>query len=139
MVVGGGISGLAAAYRLRRLLGASARITLIEQTDRLGGKLRTAELAGVAYDVGAEAFLNRRPEAVALVESARVLRPGGTLVLTTDNPLRLAANPQARAEHDLPGLGRVIEESRFAVWRSPTTDPWRYGPTAFACTENIIG
>jgi SAM-dependent methyltransferase len=51
--------------------------------------------------------------AVALVEAARVLRPGGTLVLTTDNPLRLAANPEARTEHDLPGLGRVVEESRF--------------------------
>ncbi|HET9143509.1 FAD-dependent oxidoreductase, partial [Actinophytocola sp.] len=65
-VVGGGISGLVAAYRLRRLLGPAARITLIEQTDRLGGKLRTVELAGTRYDVGAEAFLNRRPEAVAL-------------------------------------------------------------------------
>jgi SAM-dependent methyltransferase len=51
--------------------------------------------------------------AVALVESARVLRRGGALVLTTDNPLRLAANPHAHAEHDLPGLGRVREESRF--------------------------
>jgi oxygen-dependent protoporphyrinogen oxidase len=65
-VVGGGISGLVAAYRLRQLLGPAARITLIEQTDRLGGKLRTVELAGIRYDVGAEAFLNRRPEAVAL-------------------------------------------------------------------------
>jgi SAM-dependent methyltransferase len=51
--------------------------------------------------------------AVALVEAARVLRAGGALVLTTDNPLRLAANPEARSEHDLPGLGRVAEESRF--------------------------
>src|SRR6185503_6371561 len=65
-VVGGGISGLVAAYRLRQLLGPAARITLIEQTDRLGGKLRTVVLAGIRYDVGAEAFLNRRPEAVAL-------------------------------------------------------------------------
>jgi oxygen-dependent protoporphyrinogen oxidase len=67
-VVGGGISGLAAAYRLRRLLGPSASITLIEASDRLGGKLRTVSLAGVPYDVGAEAFLNRRPEAVALID-----------------------------------------------------------------------
>ena len=51
--------------------------------------------------------------AVALVEASRVLRPGGPLVLTTDNPLRLAANPRASAEHDLPGLGRIVEESRF--------------------------
>ena len=51
--------------------------------------------------------------AVSLVEAARVLRPGGTLLLTTDNPLRLAANPEVRIEHELPGLGRVIEEGRF--------------------------
>ena len=67
-VVGGGISGLAAAYRLRTLLGPAAKIMLFEQTNRLGGKLRTVELAGVPYDVGAEAFLNRRPEAVALID-----------------------------------------------------------------------
>jgi len=51
--------------------------------------------------------------ALALVEGARVLRPGGTLVLTADNPLRLAAHPRARTEHDLPGLGHVVEESHF--------------------------
>ena len=67
VVVGGGISGLAAAYRLRRLLGAGARITVVEQAAVLGGKLRTVPLAGAPYDVGSEAFLVRRPEALALV------------------------------------------------------------------------
>ncbi|MEV1115073.1 protoporphyrinogen oxidase [Actinosynnema sp. NPDC049800] len=66
-VVGGGISGLAAAHRLRHQLGPRAGITVLEQSDRLGGKLRTAEVGGRAYDVGAEAFLNRRPEATGLV------------------------------------------------------------------------
>lgn len=67
-VVGGGISGLAAAYRLRRLLGPAAEIVLIEGSRRLGGALRTVDLGGLPYDVGAEAFVVRRPEAVALVE-----------------------------------------------------------------------
>ena len=66
-VVGGGISGLAAAHRLRVLLGPSALITVLEQRDRLGGVLRTVDLAGVPYDVGAEAFLARRPEVPALL------------------------------------------------------------------------
>ncbi|GAA5172269.1 protoporphyrinogen oxidase [Pseudonocardia eucalypti] len=66
-VVGGGISGLAGAHRLRTLLGPSARITLVDRADRLGGVLRTVELAGVAVDVGAEAFLARRPEVPALL------------------------------------------------------------------------
>ncbi|TNC27684.1 protoporphyrinogen oxidase [Amycolatopsis alkalitolerans] len=67
-VVGGGISGLTAAYRLRAGLGDGATITVFEAGPGLGGKLRTIELAGQAYDVGAEAFLARRPEALALVE-----------------------------------------------------------------------
>jgi oxygen-dependent protoporphyrinogen oxidase len=66
-VVGGGVSGLTAAYRLRRLLGPGAEIVVFERTKTPGGKLRTAELAGVPYDVGAEAFLARRPEMLGLV------------------------------------------------------------------------
>src|ERR1700716_2155083 len=65
-VVGGGITGLVAAYRLRQELGPAASITVLQLTDRLGGKLRTVELAGRPYDVGAEAFLVRRPEMIAL-------------------------------------------------------------------------
>lgn len=61
-IVGGGVSGLAAAHRLRTLLGPTAGITVLEAGERIGGVLRTVELAGVRYDVGAEAFLARRPE-----------------------------------------------------------------------------
>lgn len=67
-VVGGGISGLTAAYRLRGSLGDGATITVFESGGSLGGKLRTVDLAGQPYDVGAEAFLARRPEALALIE-----------------------------------------------------------------------
>ncbi|MGA9310503.1 MAG: NAD(P)-binding protein, partial [Pseudonocardiaceae bacterium] len=67
-VVGAGISGLTTAYRLRTLLGPAAEIMLIEGSRRLGGALRTVELGGVALDVGAEAFLLRRPEALNLIE-----------------------------------------------------------------------
>jgi SAM-dependent methyltransferase len=49
----------------------------------------------------------------ALAETARVLRPGGSLVLTTDNPLRLAANPRTHFEHEVPGLGHIVEESTY--------------------------
>ncbi|MFI1912214.1 protoporphyrinogen oxidase [Nocardia sp. NPDC020380] len=66
-VVGGGISGLVAGYRLRRALGADAELVLIEQRDRVGGILRTAEIAGEPVDLGAEAFVGRRPEIPALM------------------------------------------------------------------------
>jgi len=66
-VVGGGISGLATAHRLRTLLGDAARIVVCERSGRIGGVLHTVDLAGVAVDVGAEAFLARRPEVPALL------------------------------------------------------------------------
>lgn len=63
VVVGGGISGLAAAHRLTC---AGVRVTLLEASDRLGGKLYADEIAGVPVDLGAESILARRPEAIAL-------------------------------------------------------------------------
>ncbi|EHB50234.1 protoporphyrinogen oxidase [Mycolicibacterium rhodesiae JS60] len=66
-VVGGGISGLAAAYRLRVLVGDDADITVFDPADRLGGILRTERLGGQMMDVGAEAFVVRRPEVPALL------------------------------------------------------------------------
>lgn len=67
VIVGGGISGTTAAYRLRTLLGPAAELIVVEATGRLGGALHTATLAGAPYDVGAEAFLYRRPEMPALI------------------------------------------------------------------------
>lgn len=66
-VVGGGVTGLVAAYRLRTRLGPDARIVVVEESERLGGKLRTVPLAGGPVDVGAEAFIARRPEMPELV------------------------------------------------------------------------
>ena len=66
-VVGGGISGLVAAFRLRVAAGPDASITLFDPADRLGGVLRTEHIGGQAVDVGAEAFVARRPEVSALL------------------------------------------------------------------------
>ena len=66
-IVGGGISGLAAAYRLRVAAGSDATITVFDPADRLGGVLRTERVGGQPLDVGAEAFIARRPEVPALL------------------------------------------------------------------------
>ncbi|MEU7657247.1 protoporphyrinogen oxidase [Streptomyces lincolnensis] len=63
VVVGAGIAGLAAAHRLVR---SGARVTVLEASDRVGGKLLPGEIAGARVDLGAESMLARRPEAVAL-------------------------------------------------------------------------
>ncbi|MEV0975650.1 protoporphyrinogen oxidase [Streptomyces sp. NPDC049915] len=63
VVIGAGIAGLAAAHRL---LDRGARVTVLEASDRVGGKLLPGEIAGVRVDLGAESMLARRPEAVGL-------------------------------------------------------------------------
>jgi len=71
VVVGGGISGLAAAWELSG--GASGpttntpRVELIEMGSRFGGVLATTDFAGRTIDLGADGFLARRPEATELV------------------------------------------------------------------------
>jgi protoporphyrinogen/coproporphyrinogen III oxidase len=64
VIVGGGISGLAAAWFLTR--DQRATVTLLEASEEFGGKLRVKEVSGVGVDVGAEAMLATRPEAVNL-------------------------------------------------------------------------
>ncbi|KUM85246.1 MULTISPECIES: protoporphyrinogen oxidase [Streptomyces] len=63
VVIGAGIAGLAAAHRLTQ---RGARVTVLEASDRVGGKLLPGEIAGARVDFGAESMLARRPEAVAL-------------------------------------------------------------------------
>ncbi len=65
VVVGGGIAGLTAALEVLEAL-PSAEVTVLEGSDRLGGKLRREPVAGHLVDVGAESVLALRPEAVDL-------------------------------------------------------------------------
>jgi protoporphyrinogen/coproporphyrinogen III oxidase len=67
VIVGGGISGLAAAFALRD---EPVRVTVLEGSPRLGGKLSVSEVGGVAVDEGAEALLVTRPEGTALIAEA---------------------------------------------------------------------
>lgn len=72
-VVGGGISGLVAAYRIRSAVGEQADITVFDPADRPGGVLRTERLGGQPVDIGAEAFIARRPEVPALLAELGLL------------------------------------------------------------------
>ncbi|WP_159058211.1 FAD-dependent oxidoreductase, partial [Streptomyces europaeiscabiei] len=58
VVIGAGIAGLAAAHGL---LDRGARVTVLEASDRVGGKLLPGEIAGARVDLGAESMLARRP------------------------------------------------------------------------------
>lgn len=62
-VVGGGITGLAAAWEA---VGAGASVTLFEAGPRLGGRILTEDVGGRPVDLGPDAFVARVPHALEL-------------------------------------------------------------------------
>ncbi|MDQ2853150.1 MAG: protoporphyrinogen oxidase [Actinomycetota bacterium] len=87
-IVGGGITGLSAAWHLATQH-PEHDVTLLESTDRLGGKLDSIQVAGHTIDAGAESVLARRPEALELL--AQIDAP-------VVHPQRLTASIWSRGE-----------------------------------------
>ena len=84
IVIGGGITGLTAAYRLQQ---ASKRdslnlnVQLLEASHRLGGKIQTEERDGFTIERGPDSFLARKESAARLatdVGLSEELIPNGT-------------------------------------------------------------
>lgn len=65
VIVGGGVSGLSAAYDLAR---AGVSYTLIEKRPRLGGVIDTHSIEGCVVEAGPDSFISQKPEALALIQ-----------------------------------------------------------------------
>jgi oxygen-dependent protoporphyrinogen oxidase len=89
VVIGGGISGLSAAWFLERAVakhGLAARITVLEASDRWGGKVLTEHInhvddTGFIVEAGPDSFLTQKPWALQL---ARELGLSDQLLGTND-------------------------------------------------------
>ena len=69
VIIGGGITGLAAAYYLQKELGndqTNYSITLIEAGEKLGGKIITEKHEGFTIEGGPDCFLRQKPWATEL-------------------------------------------------------------------------
>ncbi|MDQ5838332.1 MAG: protoporphyrinogen oxidase, partial [Acidobacteriota bacterium] len=70
VIVGGGISGLAAAHRLFELQDsaeeARAEVLLLEASERLGGTVRTYRREGFLLEGGPDSFISEKPAALSL-------------------------------------------------------------------------
>ena len=78
VVVGGGISGLAAAHRaveLARERGLPLELTLLEARDRLGGTIETERTDGFVIEAGPDSFISEKPWALALCRPPRSRGP----------------------------------------------------------------
>jgi protoporphyrinogen/coproporphyrinogen III oxidase len=84
-IIGGGISGLAAAHRLTQLL-PNAEFELFEASRRLGGVLQTVERDGFLIEQSADNFLVKPPRGIELCSELGVANE----LLTTDEARRRA-------------------------------------------------
>ena len=69
VIIGGGITGLSAAYQLEksaRDAGKAVAVTLLESSGRLGGKIVTEKIGGLAVEGGPDSFLTLKPWALEL-------------------------------------------------------------------------
>lgn len=133
-VVGGGISGLAAAYRLRLAAGDEASITLFDPADRLGGVLRTEEVGGQAVDLGAEAFVLRRPEMPALLaelglseyqQTTTGVRP---LLFSSGRLHQLPSETVAGIPSSAASVADLVDEATLARMRDEPGRPLGWDP-----------
>lgn len=82
IIVGGGITGLAAAYSLQRAASGKIAVTLIEGSNRIGGKITTAHERGFLVEGGPDSFLARKPvvqelcRELGLADELQSTRPG---------------------------------------------------------------
>ncbi len=67
VIVGGGITGLAAAFRLQTIA-PNIEVTLVEASDRWGGKIGTTCRDGFVIESGPDCFLSRKPRGTGLCE-----------------------------------------------------------------------
>jgi oxygen-dependent protoporphyrinogen oxidase len=114
-VVGGGVTGLAAA---RRLVRSGLDVVVLEAASRWGGKLAPLWLGGVRLDAGAESLLVRRPEGLALIEdlglSDRLVYPTPARpALLLDGSTQPLPRSVLGVPADLGGLRPILSEPGY--------------------------
>ena len=116
VIVGGGISGLAAAHRLLELGVEPSRIVLVEARARLGGTLETHLRDGFLLERGPDSFISEKPDAVSL---AKRLGLESRLIETNEQFRRsfIVRNGRLRP---VPEGFQLLAPSR--VWPFVTTD-----------------
>ncbi|KAI9006572.1 protoporphyrinogen oxidase [Phycomyces nitens] len=109
-VLGGGISGLSAAFYLSRLAPATSKIVLIEANDRVGGWIRSQRVSpGTYLSTPDDPALD--PQSVLLEVGPRSLRPvgpGGAVVLDMISQLNIQPQVMSVPKTDPSAKNRYI-------------------------------
>ena len=119
VIVGGGISGLAAAHRLTqhaRENDPSLEVLLLESSARLGGTIRTHHREGFLLEGGPDAFISEKPEALTLSKQLGL----ESHLLETNAAHRRSFIVRAGRLRPVPEGFQLLAPSRF--WPFVTTD-----------------
>ncbi|HKC63842.1 MAG TPA: protoporphyrinogen oxidase [Pyrinomonadaceae bacterium] len=110
VIIGGGISGLAAAHRLlERREQSNIEVVLIEASERMGGIIRTEQRDGFLLECGPDSFISEKPEALAL---AKRIGLGSRLIETNETNRRSFIVRDGRL-HAVPEGFQLLAPSRF--------------------------
>jgi protoporphyrinogen/coproporphyrinogen III oxidase len=147
-VVGGGISGLAAAYRLRVAAGDQASITLFDPADRLGGVLRTERVGAQPMDVGAEAFVVRRTQGdggvpALLAELGLADRQLGTtgvrpLIYSQDRLHPLPPDTLVGIPSSAESMAGLVDDATLARIAAEPGQPLHWRPGSDPCVADLV-
>jgi oxygen-dependent protoporphyrinogen oxidase len=112
-VVGGGITGLSAAYRLKQ---RGADVELFEGAERVGGLLGTERFDGYVMETGPDSILSEKPWALALAEE---LGLGGEIIKTQPGPRGAYIVYEGKLARIPEGFSLMAPTSFTAMARSP--------------------
>ncbi|MGW6698615.1 protoporphyrinogen oxidase [Nocardia sp. NPDC055049] len=144
-VIGGGISGLVAAYRLRQRLGEDTDIVVLEQSGRVGGVLHTRELSGGPVDLGAEAFVGRRPEVIELMSELgladQLVRPAGKrpLIWAQGSAHPLPGRTLMGIPSDAESLRGLVDDATLARVATEPERPLRWDRGCDIDVQTLVG
>ena len=121
-IVGGGISGLTAAFYLEqeRRKGAPLEIVVFESDSRFGGVIRTERVEGCLVEAGPDSFLTSKPWARELCDD---LRLSAQLIGSRDAERKTYVLVHGRVEEIPSGLQMLVPTKLAPVLRSRLFSP----------------
>jgi oxygen-dependent protoporphyrinogen oxidase len=118
-IIGGGITGLAAAYRFVERSAqreSTPEITLLEASPRLGGIIRTERRDGFLLEAGPDSFISEKPEALELAKRLGI----ASRLIETNASHRRSFIVRGGKLRGVPIGFQLLAPSRF--WPFVTTD-----------------
>jgi oxygen-dependent protoporphyrinogen oxidase len=131
VVVGAGISGLAAAHRAverAREQGRPLELTVLEGADRVGGTIQTEQRDGFLVEDGPDSFLSEKPWALALCQRIGLEER----LMRTDDRFRRTFVVWGGRLHPLPAGFQLLAPTRLAPLLGSRLFSWP-GKLRMAC------